>query len=604
MSHSRNLLVAVAVVALLAWFWSRGERFLAANGPTFDEPVHLAAGYSYWTTGSFRLNREDPPLLKLLWAAPLMFGDRPPYPHDVAAATNDDHWHVGTALLFYSGRAPRDLLDPARRVNLALGCGVVLLAGWWAFRLWNSRLAGVAACAFAVCDPNLLALSCVLTTDVGLTLFGLLACYLLWEYTAAPSRRLLIAAGVALGLALGAKFSALAVVAGLGAAGFVYVLRGGRLALPGTPADVPRRKAALEFAFRFGLIALVTLAATYGFVHFDQWGRGLKFQLTRADHGDGMMYLNGERSRAGWYHYFLVLLPLKLPLGLLVAAALGVMSIAVRQRKPVSFVLTSPLEGEGGGASPTGGGESDASGVTFHPPPGSLRDPTSPSRGEVKTIAPRAAFLLIPPLVFFALASYSRVDLGVRVVLPVLSFLYVLASGLACAGCCRVAGRTMLGVCVAWAAVSASRADPHPIAYFNELIVGPRGGLRYVADSNVDWGQGLPLLKQYLDANGIGAVYLSYFGTDRPEAHGIRFQPLPTYGRVGEPGGETIPADAPRHVLVVSANNLLGIYLNDPDAFAWLYTREPTAVLGGCLYVFDLTGDASAIRRVRSLPAK
>ncbi len=545
----RNLLTAVAVGALLAWFWALGEQFLAANGPTFDEPVHLAAGYSYWTTGSFRLNREDPPLLKLLWAAPLMLGDRPPYPHDVAAATNDDHWHVGTALLFHSGRAPRDLLDPARRVNLALGCGVVLLAGWWAFRLWNSRLAGVGACAFAVCDPNLLALSCVLTTDVGLTLFGLLACYLLWEYTAAPSRRLLIAAGVALGLALGAKFSALAVVAGLGAAGFVYVLRGGRLLLPGTPADVPRRKAALEFAFRLGLIALVTLAATYGFVHFDQWGRGLKFQLTRADHGDGMMYLNGERSRTGWYHYFLVLLPLKLPLGLIVGVLLACMT-------------------------------------------------------RVITRAPRAAFLLIPPLVFFALASYSRVNLGVRVVLPVLPFLYIVAAGLACAGCCRVAGRAMLGVCLAWAAVSATRADPHPIAYFNELVAGPRGGLLYVADSNVDWCQGLPRLKQYLDANGIGAVYLSYFGTDRPEAHGIRFQPLPTYGRVGEPGGETIPAAAPRHVLVVSANNLLGIYLNDPDTFAWLYTREPTAVLGGCLYVFDLTGDASAIRRVRSLPAK
>src|SRR5215218_6979287 len=148
--RTRTALAVVAIVGLLTWFWSRGERFLAANGPTFDEPVHLAAGYSYWVTGSFRLNREDPPLLKLLWAAPLMLGDRPPYPHDVAAATNDDHWHVGTALLYHSGRRPRELLDPARRVNLALGCGVVLLAGWWAFRLWRSRLAGVGACAFAV----------------------------------------------------------------------------------------------------------------------------------------------------------------------------------------------------------------------------------------------------------------------------------------------------------------------------------------------------------------------------------------------------------------------------------------------------------------------
>ena len=105
------------------------------------------------------------------------------------------------------------------------------------------------------------------------------------------------------------------------------------------------------------------------------------------------------------------------------------------------------------------------------------------------------------------------------------------------------------------------------IRYWPECIVAGRQGngaflvdvndaLRFVADSNVDWGQGLPQLKHYMDVNGIGAVYLSYFGTDRPEAHGIRFQPLPTYGRVGEPGGEQIPTSAPKHVLVVSANNL------------------------------------------------
>jgi 4-amino-4-deoxy-L-arabinose transferase-like glycosyltransferase len=562
MNRMRCLLTLLAVAICVAWFWIRGEQFLKANGPTFDEAVHLAAGYSYWTTGSFRLNREDPPLLKLLWASPLMFGDRPPYPQDVAAATGDDHWHIGTALLYHSGRPARALLDPARRVNLALGCCVVLLAGWWAYRLWGSRLAGVGAVVFAASDPNLLALSCVLTTDVGLTLFTLAACYFLWEYTANPSRGLLVATGVALGLALGAKFSALAVVIALGAAGFVYVLRGGRLALPCQAAcdfagcvakpqaaceELPSRwRAATEFAFRLGLIALVTLAATYGFIHFDQWGRGLKFQLTRAAHGDGVMYLNGQLSRTGWYHYFLVLLPLKLPLGLLAAALLACLTGALKRM-------------------------------------------------------PRAAFVLVPPLVFFALASYSRVNLGVRVVLPVLPFLYVLAAGLACSACCRLAGRALLGVCVAWCAVSAVRSDPYPLSYFNEVAGSPRDGLRFVADSNLDWGQGLPALKQYIGANQIDAVYLSYFGTDRPEAYGIRFQPLPTYGRVGEPGGEVIPADAPRHVLVVSANNLLGIYLNDPDTFAWLRQREPTAILAGCLHVFDLTGDAEAIRHVRAL---
>jgi hypothetical protein len=38
---------------------------------------------------------------------------------------------------------------------------------------------------------------------------------------------------------------------------------------------------------------------------------------------------------------------------------------------------------------------------------------------------------------------------------------------------------------------------------------------------------------------------------------------------------------------------LLGIYLNDPDTFAWLRSREPTAILGGSLFpkLFTWHGD-------------
>src|SRR5262249_38682503 len=277
-----TLVSLAAAAGLVACFWWQGERFLAANGPTFDEGAHLAAGYSYLMTGDFRLNPEHPPLLKMLWAAPLAAGERPRYPHDVAAASNNNHWHIADALLFRSGLSHPQVINAARRVNLALGCCVVLLAGWWAYRAWGSRLAGLVACAFAAFDPTLLALSCVLSTDVGLTLFGLLSAYLLWEYAAAPSRGLLLAAGVGLGLLLGSKFSALAMVAALGVAGLVYVLHGGALALPGkeaASADLRTRlRAAAELAFRLGVIGLVTLAATYAFVHFDQWGAGLKFQ--------------------------------------------------------------------------------------------------------------------------------------------------------------------------------------------------------------------------------------------------------------------------------------------------------------------------------------
>lgn len=538
-------LAGLACVALVAWFWVRGERAIAANSPTFDEAVHLTAGYAYWTTGSFQMNREDPPLMKLLWAVPLLFGERLEYPHDVAEATNDDHWHVSTAFVARAGVPPPELFAGPRRVNLVLGCCVVLLCAWWAYRLWGSPLAAAVACAFAAHEPTLLALSCVLTTDAGLALFVLLSTYLLWEYAARPTRGLLVACGVALGLSLASKFSALAAVLGLFAAAALFVARGGTLALPGTEGGAHRGRAFGEFAFRLGLITGVVLLLAYGVIHFVEWGLGLRFQLTRGGHG--VMYLNGQLSRTGWLHYFAVLLPLKLPLGLIVAALLSALS-----------------------------GRADR--------------------------VPRVALFAVPPLVFFVLASLSRVDLGARVVLPVIPFVCVLAAGLATSVCCALAGRILVFSCVAWAGISAVRAEPYPIAYFNEIAGAPRGAMRFAADSNLDWGQGLLALRDFMRAEQLDSVYLSYFGTDRPGAYGIRFHPLPTYGRVGESGGEDIPASAPRHVVVVSANNLLGIYLHDPDTFAFLRAREPIAVLARSLFVYDLTRDPAALARVRALP--
>ena len=166
-------------------------------------------------------------------------------------------------------------------MNLALGSALVLLVGWVAFRAWGSRLAAVAACGFAANDPTLLALSCVLTTDIGLSLFGLMTCYFLWEYVATPSRGLLLSAGISLGLMLGSKFSAIAFVAGLGLAGAVYVYRGGILAPPGK-GEARGFRSALELAARLSLIALVALAATYEFVHFPDWGPDCAFNSPAA----------------------------------------------------------------------------------------------------------------------------------------------------------------------------------------------------------------------------------------------------------------------------------------------------------------------------------
>lgn len=571
----RNRLLAaltlILALAVVVWFWVRGERFIAANGPTFDEGVHLAAGYSYWTTGDFSLNAEDPPLLKLLWALPLVLGNAPKYPIEVAGSTAN-HWQVADEWIYGSGASPRSLLEPARRVNLAVGSCLVLLVGWWAYRIWGSRLTGLAAIGFAANDPTLLALSCVLNTDVGLAFFAMLSCYLMWEYVGAPSRGLLIGTGISLGLMLAAKFSAVGIVVGLGVAGLIYVLRGGILALPEKEYQTGFRPA-LELAIRLAVIAIATVAATYAIIHFDQWGKGLKFQLTRGEHGDGVMYLNGELSRRGWFHYFVVALLFKLPLGLLIAASMTATIGIFKFLNSALFQATSTSEGQ----------------------------PSTPSVANRPCNRNRGFWLVIPPLVFFMLASYSRVDMGIRVVLVVLPFLCLLAGGLAGLRFCRPFWIAIVAVCLVWNGWEAEQANPHEISYFNELAGSHSLGTLPLADSNLDWGQGLPALKVWMDSAGVDRVYLAFFGTDRPEAYGIGYRQLPGYGRVGPVNNVPIPTNAKRQIVAVSTNHLLGLFLNDPELYSWLRARTPVTKLDGSIYVFDLTDDPEAIARVRGL---
>src|SRR5262245_65917521 len=69
---ARRLNIGVVAVILIA-FCLPALLALPRLSATTDEPVHLAAGFSYWQTRDFRMNPEHPPLAKLIAAAPLLF---------------------------------------------------------------------------------------------------------------------------------------------------------------------------------------------------------------------------------------------------------------------------------------------------------------------------------------------------------------------------------------------------------------------------------------------------------------------------------------------------------------------------------------------------
>jgi hypothetical protein len=64
---------------LLLVFVAQGIFFIRANSQTVDEVMHLAAGYSYLSRRDFRLEPQNPPLIKEFLALPLFLAYGVPF---------------------------------------------------------------------------------------------------------------------------------------------------------------------------------------------------------------------------------------------------------------------------------------------------------------------------------------------------------------------------------------------------------------------------------------------------------------------------------------------------------------------------------------------
>jgi hypothetical protein len=183
----------------------------------------------------------------------------------------------------------------------------------------------------------------------------------------------------------------------------------------------------------------------------------------------------------------------------------------------------------------------------------------------------------------------SNLNIGVRHVLPVYPFMYVAAATLLAEGVRRWRTpmiKTLAGIGVLLA-LETCLSWPNYIPFFNFAVGGPRGGIDLLGDSNLDWGQDLPLVKRWQDQHpdtplAFGPMYTepgagSYFGTVPPEFYGIRADPLPP----GMPSTDL----AATHVLAVSATMLQDIYL---DSYSGYRHYKPIAILGGTIYLYDL----------------
>lgn len=419
-------------------------------------------------------------------------------------------------LLIGGGAGPDDaraLLQARIASLLVFSVPLLAVIAVWARSLFGPA-AALLALALAAFSPTLLAHAPLATPDAALAATGLLA---IWLFRRDEGRRAL-AWGAALGLALLAKVSALLLLPILGALALVHargrVVAALRALAPGLAAAwlVLHLGYGFEGTFDWpGKAELVQripspLARAGAWVAAAAVPRPYLHAVGRQSHvalAGWRNYLLGEVSTDGWPHYYAVALALKETIPFLALLAAAVFALRATRRRLADEVA-----------------------------------------------------LLLPFLVFFAVFSLGRVQIGIRYLLPAFPFLYVFASRLAgLPGGWGRPARVAAAVVAALHATATLRAGPDHIAYFNELAGGPENGYRYLADSNLDWGQNRSRARRW--AEGRGAA----FDPVQPPAQGL---------------------------VVVSANRLLGLTDTEDRYRGLRETRAPVGRIGANWLVFDL----------------
>jgi hypothetical protein len=137
-------------------------------------------------------------------------------------------------------------------------------------------------------------------------------------------------------------------------------------------------------------------------------------------------------------------------------------------------------------------------------------------------------FLVIPAAVFFGMSLTSRLNIGIRHILPIYRFLIVLAAG----ATWRLAGRkrAWMRVVVTLAAfhcVSSLWAFPYYLSYSNEIRGGAHETYHYLSSSNVDIGGGHIDERNYLARNRITDCWIAAFGSADLDYYGIPCKVFP-----------------------------------------------------------------------------
>lgn len=571
MEGSAWLRTTIVLCAFTVAFAALTVGSYSQKSATVDEPQHLTAGYVALRLHDYRIDPEHPPFLRMWAALPLLAMADVQIDTNTPSWSTADEWKFSHRFLYELNDADH-LLYRARFMTVVLGILLGILLFRWArelFGFWTTT----AVLALYCVEPNILAHSSLVTTDLGVTCFSFGALYFLWRTTRTLTCGNVTGVAAFFALAQISKFSALLLGPIVLVLLAIHIFRFDPwpcfLAKGGELRSRPQKMlASLVIVAILALASYAAVWAVYGFrygpitsspdlqlvhehpeflqsVHTitrvadwldkrklipDAYAQSFILSQVKAQHRTA--YFAGATSRTGWWYYFPAAFLIKTPLTILVLLICG---------------LTLQIQ--------------------------------RPSRWNVDTM-----FLVLPPVLFFGAAMLAHLNIGLRHILPIYPFV-LLITGVTLNEMCAKWHASLLLVPVVLASLELATVYPHCLAFFNQIIGGPSNGHMVLLDSNIDWGQDLKPLKKWMDAHHVEIINLSYFGTADPNYYRIRWAGLP--GVLDNETPNVHGLHLPGYV-AVSVQNLHGVLRNSslPDFYTPLLERKPSAVIGYSIHVY------------------
>lgn len=609
---SRALRSTVAVCALLLTIFGLAcYAAVSTKSATSDEPLHAAGAFTHVFLRDYRLNPEDPPLWNY-WAM-LPRSTRSlhiPADNELWAKQMDDTafgMPFSSVILFTLENRGTEFIQSTRAMMVLLGVMLGAVIAIWAGQIAGKTGAIVATALFAF-DPNFLAHAALVKNDVALSLVMTAMCLAVYRVGRRATWANVLCAALLLGAGMATKFSGVLLMPIFIVSIITRALLPAEWTVLGRTLKTIRAKLLasgtitlcgafiacgviwMSYGFRFDATpapgsrlnisrVLDRTAQERFFLHNDRWPAD--DELKRADSGAiaraviwaerhhvlpqawlyGFLYtyqstlvresfLLGRISQTGWWYYFPLAMLFKTPVATLGA---GVIALAIAFRKPHRH-----------------------------------------SHVHSTSAASVVICLLVPIVIYLLSAMTSNLNLGIRHVLPIYPFIYLLIA-LAAPKLHSIRPRLFKWSATALAAtlaVESLAAFPNYLSFFNVAAGGSRGGLRLLSDSNLDWGQDLLLLNRWQAEHPQTRLYLCYFGSVDPAAYGIRYINLP--GGIYLNPNQQAP-DQPG-VIAISASRLQGLHLSPElrEFYAQLLKdQKPIDVLGGSIYLFEYPARSS-----------